>query len=515
MRPPSRTQVTAVLGPLLSGMLLAASLPPWGWWPLALVGLGCWEWLLTGQRAAVRARRTALFAVGWLAPGMFWMWQFTVPGFLVVLALFAAFHAAAVLALPGAPDERWRWLALPCAFTAAEALRFCFPFGGVPLASIPLGQADGPLLGLSRVGGPVLLTFVTVLIGTNIRRVLQPLVTRSCPTPARLGLHLGTVIVVPAIVALGSAVPRGQSTGQNTSVAIMQGGGPQGTRAIRTFPRVALDRALAVTRTYGGGADLVVWPENIVNVMHLDTSNALREVAAESSRLRAPILVGITERDENPKRFRNAQVVVLPDSSIMSRYEKKRRVPFGEYMPMRSFLSAIGVPTELVPRDAVAGSDPAVLYTPVGTVGVAISWEIFFGGRVREAVRNGAGFVINPTNGASYRGAILQSQQIAASRLRAVESGRWVVQVAPTGFSAFISPSGEVLDRIGQTEAAWRQRTIEIRSGLTWYEHTGDLPWVLLVLLLWSLPTFGRLFRRYRSAVDGRGAEGLTPPPAA
>ena len=68
-------------------------------------------------------------------------------------------------------------------------------------------------------------------------------------------------------------------------------------------------------------------------------------------------------------------------------------------------------------------------------------------------------------------------------------------------------------DRIGQTEAAWRQRTIEIRSGLTWYEHTGDIPWVLLVLLLWSLPTFARLFRRYRAAVAGDTTKEITPPP--
>ena len=57
-----------------------------------------------------------------------------------------------------------------------------------------------------------------------------------------------------------------------------------------------------------------------------------------------------------------------------------------------------------------------------------------------------------------------------------------------------------MFDRIGQTEAAWRERTIEVRSGLTWYEHTGDKPWVLLVLFLWSLPTFGRLVTRYRDA---------------
>ena len=517
MRRPSSTAAAVALAPLGAGILVAAALPPWGWWPLALVGLGIWEWLLVGKRSAVRARRTALFSFGWFLPGLAWMWYVSIPGFALVLLLFAGFHALAAAAIPDGPDDRWRWLALPSAFTAAEALRFCFPFGGVPLASLPLGQAGGPFVGIARIGGPVLLTFVTALIGTNLRRALLPLVTRSCPTPTRLGLRLGPLALIPAVIAIGSVAPDGSATGRTASIVIMQGGGPQGTRAATTPPRFALDRALEVSRTYSGTADLVVWPENVINVRQLSSSKELQEVGAEAARIGAPFLVGITERDDNPGRFRNAQIAVLPDASVVSRYEKKRRVPFGEYMPMRSFLRALGVPTQLVPRDAVPGTDPAVLDTPSGTVGVAISWEVFFGGRVREAVHNGAGFIINPTNGSSYRGAILQSQQIAASRLRAIESGRWMVQVAPTGFSAFVSPTGEVFDRIGQTVGAWRQRDVEVRSGLTVYQRTGDKLWVLLVLLLWSLPLFDRLLRRYRTAIAAAGAAGgaeaVTSPP--
>ena len=76
-----------------------------------------------------------------------------------------------------------------------------------------------------------------------------------------------------------------------------------------------------------------------------------------------------------------------------------------------------------------------------------ISWEVFFGGRAREGVRDGGTVIVNPTNGVSYTGTILQSQQVASSRLRAIENGRWVVQVSPTGFSAFVSPDGDVFDR--------------------------------------------------------------------
>ena len=79
------------------------------------------------------------------------------------------------------------------------------------------------------------------------------------------------------------------------------------------------------------------------------------------------------------------------------------------------------------------------------------------GGVLREprratASHHGGTFILNPTNGSSYTGTILQTQQVASSRLRAIENGRWVVQVSPTGFSAFVSPDGDVLDRTAVSE---------------------------------------------------------------
>ena len=149
-------------------------------------------------------------------------------------------------------------------------------------------------------------------------------------------------------------------------------------------------------------------------------------------------------------------------------------------MPLRSLLEAIGAPTNLVPRDAVAGTGPAVLESPIGRLGVMISWEVFFGDRARDATGNGGVVLLNPTNGSSYTGTILQSQQVASSRLRALETDRWVVQVAPTGFSAFVTPTGRVLDRTAQSETAVRVHEVGLREGETLYLRTGEWPVVLL-----------------------------------
>ncbi len=176
-------------------------------------------------------------------------------------------------------------------------------------------------------------------------------------------------------------------------------------------------------------------------------------------------------------------MIVTPDGDVTSRYDKVRRVPFGEYVPLRGLLDALGAPVDEVPHDAVAGTEPAILDLPDGTrLGVVISWEVFFGGRVRDGVREGAGVVLNPTNGASYSGTIVQTQQIASSRLRALETGRWVVQAAPTGFSAFVTPDGDVIDRTSVSERAVIRHAVELRRGETWYTRLGDRPVILVMM---------------------------------
>jgi apolipoprotein N-acyltransferase len=246
---------------------------------------------------------------------------------------------------------------------------------------------------------------------------------------------------------------------------------------------------------------LVVWPENVIDVVDFASSVEAQEIGLEAARIGAPFAVGITE-DLNREHFTNAQVVVTNEAEVVDRYDKVRRVPFGEYMPMRSFLKSLGAPVDQVPRDALAGTGRAILDVPTSMgserIGVVISWEVFFGGRAREGVKDGAGFIINPTNGSSYTWTVLQSQQVASSKLRAIETGRWVVQVSPTGFSAFVDPEGNVYQRTGVSEQKVISRDIAIRSGQTLYVALGDKPWIALLALVFLIGIANRSKTRSR-----------------
>jgi apolipoprotein N-acyltransferase len=475
------------------GLLVAASLPPWGFWPSAFLGVSAFEVALHDDLARRdRSRLGFAFALPWMLLGMAWMWFLTAPGYVVTAILFALLHAAAAAVAPIGP---WSTIGRPAAHTLAEIIRMLVPFGGVPLATLGIAQAGGPLLGLARVGGVILITWVVFQVGFMLARLLPAvpaLAGRRRPGATTRPLGLVAITAVGVVVVLAAIAPEGTDrTTPPLTVAAVQGGGEQGTTAL-DVPSSQVTRAhLDATATIqpDDGLDLVVWPENGIDVngIAFDESQALADVTTQAARLGVPFSIGVTVDSEfsahpTDGSFVNAQMIVTPDGEIVDGYEKVRIVPFGEYVPLRSALEAIGAPLDDVPSDATRGRDPAVIELPDGTrLGVMISWEVFFGDRGRAAADSD--LLLNPTNGASYTGTIVQTQQIASSRLRAVETGRWVVQVSPTGFSAFVSPDGHVFQRTNVSERRVITMDVPLRRGSTWYTKLGDGPWIVLVMV--------------------------------
>jgi apolipoprotein N-acyltransferase len=478
----------------LGGLLVASSLPPWGWWPLAFVGVIVFETALGSEPTRLqRAGLGFVFGAVWMAFGLGWMWFLTAPGYIVVVALFASFHALAATVAPTGP---WRTIGRPAAHTLAEIIRITLPFGGVPLATLGISQAGGPLLGLARIGGVILITWVVFQVGFSLAGPAPavPSIAAKRRKSAKGQPHgVVALAAIAVLIVLAAIAPEGRGSDTATlTIAAVQGGGEQGTRALDVPSSRVTQALLDATATIqpNDQLDLVVWPENGIDVdgEPFAGSSDQQAVADEAARLGVPLSVGVTEDSEfssHPTEgsFVNAQVVVTPVGEVISRYEKIKRVPFGEYVPFRGTLEALGAPLDQIPSDATSGRDPATIALTDGTeLGVMISWEVFFGGRGRDAA--GGAILLNPTNGASYTGTILQTQQVASSRLRAVETGRWIVQVAPTGFSAFVSSDGAVLQRTGISERAIITADVPLRTGKTWYTRFGDAPWILIAVAL-------------------------------
>ena len=116
----------------------------------------------------------------------------------------------------------------------------------------------------------------------------------------------------------------------------------------------------------------------------------------------------------------------------MDRYEKTHLVPFGEYSPFRKVLDRF-TDLSMVPRDALPGKKPGVMDSPFGSIGNAISFEIYFPEQTRRSINNGARIITNPTLASSYTNSTVPSQSLASARVRAIETSRWVLQASTTG----------------------------------------------------------------------------------
>ncbi|MFN3216917.1 MAG: apolipoprotein N-acyltransferase [Acidimicrobiales bacterium] len=459
----------SILAPPAAGALLAFSMPPWGWWPLAFVAFALLDRLIAGRPARSRAAIGCGFALGWLFPATFWMIDLTLPGYFAQGFIFMAFFGLATLAVP---SGRWRWLALPAAFVLVEALRWRWPFGGVPLATLPMSQSDAPLGLTVRILGPLLLAALVVAAGMGLSALWE----RRHATGAAILVGVVLVGVLARVAPSGEVI-------ETIDVAIVQGGGPQGTRAINTNARDVFDRHMAASELVETPVDVVMWPEDVVNVTTLvEGTQEWTELQQLARDLDAWLIAGIFERLD-PTTNANASVAFTPEGEAVSRYDKVRLVPFGEFVPLRSLIEPLA-PAYLPARDTRPGTGPAQLEIEIDgrpvTMGVAISWEIFFEDRARAAMGNDAEILLNPTNGSSYWLTILQSQQVASSRLRAMETGKWVLQAAPTGFSAVVSPEGEVLQRTAVSEQAVLADTVELRSGSTLATRLGPTPMLLV-----------------------------------
>lgn len=461
-----------------SGVLLCLSLPPFGFWPLAFVGVVGVDRLVADQPVRTRFLRGWLVAMACFVPGLSWMTALTAPGTVIACVAYSAMLGAGIAT---APPGRGRWLALVGTWTVAELVRWTWPFGGVPLANLAIGQVAGPLAPVLRVGGAVLLLAVTVLAG----QALAAAVRRAW----RAAGGLAAIVVV--LVAGAMVAPDGHDVG-SAEIAFVQGGGEQGTRKSDTGVVKVFERHVDATGGVQPPVDLVVWPEDVIDTEGDFVDDPWADVVGELARgLDAPMIVGTVE-GAGPDAFRNAAVLVDADGEVVQRYDKVHRVPFGEYVPVRWLLEPVAGDA-LPSRDAIAGDLPGHLDVPgaVGRVAVPISWEIFFADRTREGVEAGAGLVLNPTNGSSFTGTIVQTQQVASSRMRAIETGRWVAQVAPTGFTAVIDDDGTVLERSAISERRIVQREVRIREGLTIYTRWGNTVGLALATLLiaagWAL----------------------------
>jgi apolipoprotein N-acyltransferase len=422
--------------------------------------------------------------LGCYAIGLAWARAFNWYG-AVVLVLIEALYFAAAAGLT--PPDRGRALAFVGACTLAEALRMTWPFGGLPLGGVLLGQADGPLVDLARLGGPLLLTAGLWAGGVGVATLAAW--AWSHRRRARAPRLLGAAFVLgglAAFVAVGTAVPDGGAPVRSLRVALVQGGGSRGVSKEDVPPATVYRAQLTAMESlthHGVSPELVLWPEDVIALgQPLAGSHEAARLSRLSRELHTTLVAGVTEPGPTPTTFRNEIVAWGPRGRAVAKFEKVHRVPFGEYVPFRSFFAHFA-DLSGVPQDAVPGHGTGLVRTPAAPLGVLVSFEVFFPARSHSSVRAGAQVLAVPTNTSSFGTAQVPGQEMAAAVVQAVQTGRDLVQAAPTGYSAVVTNRGDVVERSVLGRRQVLTATVALRRGLTPYDHWGDAPVLVLAAL--------------------------------
>jgi len=256
---------------------------------------------------------------------------------------------------------------------------------------------------------------------------------------------------------------------------------------------------------------LLLWPEAAVTDPLEDARTGEHQAFAEFERTRATALVGpyeylltggiaLNSRDgRNIDGAANSIFVLGPGGKLVARYDKAHLVPYGEYLPMRPILSAIGL-SRLAPGDIdfIPGPGPRTIQLPGwGKVGFQLCYEIIFSGQVADR-RNRPDFIFNPSNDAWF-GAWGPPQHLAQARLRAAEEGVPVIRSTPTGISAIVDARGRVVQALPWRTAGIIDGNVPMKSlEPTFFARFGNLIPLALAFLLIAAAIALNARARYR-----------------
>ncbi|WP_030213925.1 apolipoprotein N-acyltransferase [Streptomyces bikiniensis] len=523
---------------LLSGFVLYLSFPPRPLWWLAPPAFALLGWALRGRRLRAGFGLGYLAGLGFLLPLLVWTGEEVGPvPWLALAAVEALFVAAAGLGIAAVSRLPWWPFFAAGVWILAEGARARVPFGGFPWGKIAFGQADGVFLPLAAVGGTPLLGFAVALCGFGLyeaarqaraRRAQgasgatatapgasapgatvsdapapETTATASAPdasggTPPRTGalprgplVAAALAVLVPVTGAL-AALPLVDDSAEDgtATVAAIQGNVPRLGLDFNAQRRAVLDNHAARTRELAQAVaekrepqpDFVLWPENSSDIDPYANADAADVIDEAVRAVGAPTVIGAVVAPETGK-LRNTLIQWEPGRGPVATYDKRHVQPFGEYIPMRPLVRIFNSNVDRVSRDFGPGDKIGVFDLAGTKVGLATCYEAAFDWAVRDTVTHGAQLITVPSNNATFGRSEMTYQQLAMSRVRAVEHSRAVVVPVTSGVSAVIRPDGEVVAQTKMFTPDVLVEKVPLRSSQTPATRMGTLPEALLAAL--------------------------------
>ncbi|HEV7956016.1 MAG: Acyltransferase [Microbacteriaceae bacterium] len=429
------------------GVLNAVAFPGPGWWPLVfvgtplilftLIGRRIWGALLVGLIAGFAFWGTHIFwltvylgAVPWLALAGLQSIFFALGCALIALAWrfgdsFLDGAAGRIGLLPVIVAGLW---------TLRETVTSNWPYGGFSWGRLAFSQSESPFGELVAWVGVSGLSFLIAWVSV--------LAVQAVREPVRGSRSLRLLPI--AVIVMIAIPPFPVSTTGSIRIAAVQGDSDAGLFAEYSPGEILQDHLAATEPLYGENVDLVVWPENSSDLNPLEVRRSASALDRVTERMNAPLVTGTITTDGDD--VYNSLLLWGNGTGAIDQYDKIHPVPFAEYIPDRDFWYPLAPDLlSMIPRDYTVGTRDNLFDVDDVRAGLAICFDIVDDNLIRQMIGGGAEIILAPTNNADFGRSDESVQQLAIARLRAVETGRSVVNASTVGISAIIAPDGSTI----------------------------------------------------------------------
>ena len=472
-----------------AGAATVLSFDPFGVAPIAIIGPAV-LFLLWFSASPRRAFLEGwLFGLGLLGFGVSWMYisieQFGNTGIGLAMVITAGFIlfttlfygicgglAARVLIATGCRLSALP-RALPVIWVATEWIRGWF-LTGFPWLALGYSQIDGPLRGFAPLLGVYGVSWiVAVTSGLLIMLVIGGGRRR-----------LSALVVIAVVWTAGFFLDRIEWTkaaGEPLAVSLVQGNVPQHLKWKPEQLISTLELYRSLTREHWD-SDLIVWPETAVPAFAYRVDTAfLRPLEAEARSRGTDLLIGIPLLERESGRYYNAMLKLGDDRAD---YRKRHLVPFGEFMPLRPLLEPLLKWINIPMSSFSAGDEERPLLRVAGyPAGISICYEDAFSAEVNQALPDAA-FLVNASNDAWFGDSLAPHQHMEIARMRALETGRFLLRSTNTGVSAIVDAKGRVIQASPVFERDVLSGSLVPMRGMTPFSRVGHWGIISIVFVI-------------------------------
>lgn len=454
----------------LSGLLFAASFEPIGLWFCAPLAYALFlKFSLNGKHLYRDS-----FIFGFIGSAVTLWWAGKYVG-LLPLFFLALLHGLFLLPLGALGRFTRNILWFIPAILALEEIRSHFPFGGFSWMRIAFSQADAPFASVISIGGALLLSAWVLAIAVLIVRYRH--------------MHL---LVIAAALLLPLLISNSYTEDQSVSFIGVQGNTPSVGLEFNNRAEAVFNLHLEKTRaTALNGADLIIWPENAIDVdpfLNTRVSNAIKSLTSE---INIPLIAGAITRKNG--LLENVSLMYSQSGEVVSFYSKQYLTPFGEFIPLRPLARIVSPYVDDV-ADFSAGAQVDSHSVKDMTLAPVICYELLSDSLVQEASASSQALVVQ-TNSATFAGTAESAQQLNITRLRAQENAREIASISTIGISAHIDINGKVISETEEDISATLRGDLRSNQTITLANKLGGLAPFLVLIISLIFPLTPRIVR--------------------